>query len=214
MPPGRACWSAGRRVSPGSVRFPGSASFAGAGTVDACRSRGRSRTTVGRPADRVRARRRRVVRCFGRHYACRARPVACAIAHRDERDGAHHSGDRRAWRAAPPGCARGRWGRRRRSRLDLVALTTWSPEYRTAHASLLAARRQAVSLLPRAWFAGLEQLIASLEANRDQLGLDGLRDGVPPLTAVMMASRFFIQYYGVELAFGCRTILAWTTTRR
>jgi len=43
---------------------------------------------------------------------------------------------------------------------------------------------------------------AFLEANRDHLVLDGLRDGVPPLTAVMMASRFFIQYYGVELLFG------------
>ena len=43
---------------------------------------------------------------------------------------------------------------------------------------------------------------AFLEANRDQLALDRLRDGVPPLTAVMMASRFFIQYYGVELLFG------------
>jgi AcrR family transcriptional regulator len=42
---------------------------------------------------------------------------------------------------------------------------------------------------------------AFLEANRDHLVLDGLRDGVPPLTAVMMASRFFIQYYGVELLF-------------
>jgi AcrR family transcriptional regulator len=43
---------------------------------------------------------------------------------------------------------------------------------------------------------------AFLEANRDHLALDRLRDGVPPLTAVMMASRFFIQYYGVELLFG------------
>jgi AcrR family transcriptional regulator len=43
---------------------------------------------------------------------------------------------------------------------------------------------------------------AFLEANRDHLALDRLRNGVPPLTAVMMASRFFIQYYGVELLFG------------
>jgi AcrR family transcriptional regulator len=43
---------------------------------------------------------------------------------------------------------------------------------------------------------------AFLEANRDQLALDRLRDGVPPLTAIMLASRFFIQYYGVELLFG------------
>jgi len=43
---------------------------------------------------------------------------------------------------------------------------------------------------------------AFLEANRHQLALDRLRDGVPPLTAIMLASRFFIQYYGVELLFG------------
>jgi pimeloyl-ACP methyl ester carboxylesterase len=38
----------------------------------------------------------------------------------------------------------------------------WSPEYRTAQAAALAARRQAVSLLPRTWFRGLDQLLASL----------------------------------------------------
>jgi AcrR family transcriptional regulator len=43
---------------------------------------------------------------------------------------------------------------------------------------------------------------AFLEANRDQLDLGRLRDGVAPLTAIMLASRFFIQYYGVELLFG------------
>jgi TetR/AcrR family transcriptional regulator, acrAB operon repressor len=43
---------------------------------------------------------------------------------------------------------------------------------------------------------------AFLEANRGHLALDRLREGVPPLTAIMMASRFFIQYYGVELLFG------------
>jgi AcrR family transcriptional regulator len=43
---------------------------------------------------------------------------------------------------------------------------------------------------------------AFLESNPDQVALDRLRDGVPPLTAIMMASRFFIQYYGVELLFG------------
>jgi pimeloyl-ACP methyl ester carboxylesterase len=47
--------------------------------------------------------------------------------------------------------------------LDLVAETTWSPEYRAAQAPALAARRQAVSLLPRTWFAGVEQLMAALE---------------------------------------------------
>jgi TetR/AcrR family transcriptional regulator, acrAB operon repressor len=43
---------------------------------------------------------------------------------------------------------------------------------------------------------------AFLEANRDRLALDRLRDGVRPLTAIMMASRFFLQYYAVELLFG------------
>ena len=47
--------------------------------------------------------------------------------------------------------------------LDLVAQTTWSPRYRAAQSAALAARRRAVSLLPRSWFAGLEQLMASLE---------------------------------------------------
>ncbi len=43
---------------------------------------------------------------------------------------------------------------------------------------------------------------AFLEANRDQLPLGKLRDGVPPLTAIMMATRFFFQHYAVELLFG------------
>ena len=43
---------------------------------------------------------------------------------------------------------------------------------------------------------------AFLETNRDQLALGSLRENVPPLTAIMMASRFFLQYYGVELLFG------------
>jgi 3-oxoadipate enol-lactonase len=47
--------------------------------------------------------------------------------------------------------------------LDLVAEATWSAEYRAAQALALAARRQAVSLLPRSWFAGVEQLMAALE---------------------------------------------------
>jgi pimeloyl-ACP methyl ester carboxylesterase len=47
--------------------------------------------------------------------------------------------------------------------LDLVSQTTWSPEFRAAQAPALAARRQAVGLLPRAWFAGVAQLMASLE---------------------------------------------------
>ena len=48
--------------------------------------------------------------------------------------------------------------------LDLAAQTTWSAEYRSAQSSALAARRQAVTLLPRTWFVGLEQLMAALEA--------------------------------------------------
>lgn len=43
---------------------------------------------------------------------------------------------------------------------------------------------------------------AFLEANRDHVALDRLREDVPPLTAIMLASRFFMQYYGVELLFG------------
>jgi AcrR family transcriptional regulator len=43
---------------------------------------------------------------------------------------------------------------------------------------------------------------AFLEANRDQLPPDRLREGVPPLTAVLMAIRFFFHYYSVELLFG------------
>jgi AcrR family transcriptional regulator len=43
---------------------------------------------------------------------------------------------------------------------------------------------------------------AFLETNRDHLDLGRLRDGVPPLTAIMLASRFFLQFYGVELLFG------------
>lgn len=47
--------------------------------------------------------------------------------------------------------------------LDLVAANTWSPQFRSAHAAMLAARRHAVSLLPRAWFVGLDQLLSALE---------------------------------------------------
>ena len=47
--------------------------------------------------------------------------------------------------------------------LDFIAATTWSAAYRAAQAPALAARRQAVSLLPRSWFAGVEQLMAALE---------------------------------------------------
>jgi AcrR family transcriptional regulator len=43
---------------------------------------------------------------------------------------------------------------------------------------------------------------AFLEANRDLRPLDNLREGVAPLTAIMMATRFFFQHYAVELLFG------------
>ena len=41
-----------------------------------------------------------------------------------------------------------------------------------------------------------------LEANRTRVSLDRLRDGVSPVAAVMTVSRFFLQYYAVELLFG------------
>ena len=43
---------------------------------------------------------------------------------------------------------------------------------------------------------------AFIEANRDRMPLDRLRDTVSPLAAVMTASRFFLQYYAVEILFG------------
>lgn len=43
---------------------------------------------------------------------------------------------------------------------------------------------------------------AFLESDAGRAGLDQLRDGVSPLTAIMTASRFFLQYYSVELRFG------------
>lgn len=36
----------------------------------------------------------------------------------------------------------------------------------------------------------------------DRLPLDRLRDGVSPLTAIMLVSRFFVQYFAVEVLFG------------
>jgi pimeloyl-ACP methyl ester carboxylesterase len=47
--------------------------------------------------------------------------------------------------------------------LDLVTPATWSPAFIEANATLLAARRQAVGLLPRAWFSGLRQLLTTLD---------------------------------------------------
>jgi hypothetical protein len=55
---------------------------------------------------------------------------------------------------------------------------------------------------------------ACLEANRDQLGLDRLREGVPPLTAVMMASHSSFSTTASSWCLACRIISASTTTRR
>ncbi len=41
-----------------------------------------------------------------------------------------------------------------------------------------------------------------LEQNRDRLDLDRLRPGVSPLAAVMLASRFLLHYFAVEIVFG------------
>ena len=41
-----------------------------------------------------------------------------------------------------------------------------------------------------------------LQANRERISLDRLRDDVSPVAAVMTASRFFLQYYAVEILFG------------
>lgn len=43
---------------------------------------------------------------------------------------------------------------------------------------------------------------AFLESDAGRSGLDQVRDGVSPLTAVMTATRFFFHYYSVELLFG------------
>jgi AcrR family transcriptional regulator len=43
---------------------------------------------------------------------------------------------------------------------------------------------------------------AFLAGHRDHLALDQLRDGVSPLAAIMVASRFFLQYFAVEILFG------------
>ncbi len=43
---------------------------------------------------------------------------------------------------------------------------------------------------------------AFLEQNQDRLNLDRLRPGVSPLAAVMLASRFLLHYFAVEVVFG------------
>lgn len=59
--------------------------------------------------------------------------------------------------------------------LDLVNEATWSAEFLTAQAAMLAARRRAVTMLPRSWFTGLGQMLASMD------GLD-LRPLLPQIT--------------------------------
>ncbi len=41
-----------------------------------------------------------------------------------------------------------------------------------------------------------------LEQNQDRLDLDALRPGVSPLAAVMLATRFLLNYFAVEILFG------------
>lgn len=41
-----------------------------------------------------------------------------------------------------------------------------------------------------------------LAQHRDRIALDRLREGVHPLPAIMVASRFFLQYFAVEILFG------------
>ena len=43
---------------------------------------------------------------------------------------------------------------------------------------------------------------AFLGQHSDRVDLGALREGVPPLTAIMVASRFFLQYFAVEILFG------------
>ena len=45
---------------------------------------------------------------------------------------------------------------------DLIVEATWSPAFRDAQAAVLSARREQIGLLPRAWFASLERLLAPL----------------------------------------------------
>jgi pimeloyl-ACP methyl ester carboxylesterase len=47
---------------------------------------------------------------------------------------------------------------------DLLVPTTFSPRYRREHADDLAARRQVVASLPRAWFDGLDGLLQAIES--------------------------------------------------
>jgi 3-oxoadipate enol-lactonase len=62
-------------------------------------------------------------------------------------------------RAAEDAAAGGDGGRV----FDLVAMGTFSLEFRERHQAQMAARRQAIAALPRAWFAGLVGLLSALE---------------------------------------------------
>jgi len=55
----------------------------------------------------------------------------------------------------------------------------------------------------RRFYADMASRFAAfIEANRERMPLDRLRDDVSPLAAIMTASRFFLQYYAVEILFG------------
>jgi AcrR family transcriptional regulator len=55
----------------------------------------------------------------------------------------------------------------------------------------------------RKFYADMAQRFQTfLEQNRDRLALDRLRPGVSPLAAVMLASRFLLHYFSVEIVFG------------
>jgi pimeloyl-ACP methyl ester carboxylesterase len=68
---------------------------------------------------------------------------------------------------------------------DLVALGTFSREYRERHMAALAARRAAIVALPREWFAGLVGLLAAIE----DLDLSGILPQVGCRTLVLGGGR-------------------------
>jgi 3-oxoadipate enol-lactonase len=67
---------------------------------------------------------------------------------------------------------------------DAIAPATFGKAYAAAHAELLGARRGLFASLPRAWFAGLEALLAALE----QLDLEPYRGRVKCPTLVVAAA--------------------------
>ncbi|MBI2834049.1 MAG: alpha/beta fold hydrolase [Acidobacteria bacterium] len=60
-------------------------------------------------------------------------------------------------------CLRAANGSDRTTVFDLLEPATFSPEWRTAQADALRARRQAVSLLPASWFADAAGILSSLQ---------------------------------------------------